>query len=173
MAAIAERVRAWWRLRRGRLLQLWAVGLLASVLVTAASALGYLESWQVRALDMLQTLQGRRQPGDVVLVAVDSAAFEGLGRRQPIPREYLARVVRGLARSGASVVGLDITFASPTTPAADAALAQAIREFSDGGLSRVVLLGPLDSGSWPLERGGARWRRRSPRLRRSPWTPTG
>ena len=25
-------------------------------------------------------------PGDVVLVAVDSAAFEGLGRRQPIPR---------------------------------------------------------------------------------------
>jgi adenylate cyclase len=150
VAATAGRVRTWWRLRRGRLLQLWAVGLLASLLVTAASALGYLESWQVRALDLLQVLQGRRAPSDVVLVVVDSAAFDGLGRRQPIPREYLARVVRGLARSGASVVGLDISFASPTMPEADAALAHAIREFSDAGLSRVVLLGPLDSGQWPM-----------------------
>jgi class 3 adenylate cyclase/CHASE2 domain-containing sensor protein len=83
-------------------------------------------------------------------VAVDSAAFERLGGRQPIPREYLARVVRGLARCGASVVGIDITFASPTEPRADAALAEAIREFSDHGVSRVVLLGPLSAGSEPL-----------------------
>jgi adenylate cyclase len=83
-------------------------------------------------------------------VAVDSAAFEKLGGRQPISREYLARVVRGLARCGASVVGIDITFASPTEPRADAALAEAIREFSDHGVSRVVLLGPLSAGSEPL-----------------------
>jgi len=83
-------------------------------------------------------------------VAVDSAAFERLGGRQPIPREYLARVVRGLSRCGASVVGIDITFASPTEPRADAALAEAIREFSDHGVSRVVLLGPLSAGAEPL-----------------------
>ena len=40
-------MRAWWELRRGRLLQLWAVGLAAAVLVSGASALGYLEAWQV------------------------------------------------------------------------------------------------------------------------------
>jgi adenylate cyclase len=83
-------------------------------------------------------------------VAVDSAAFEKLGGRQPISREYLARVVRGLSRCGASVVGIDITFSSPTEPRADAALAEAIREFSDHGVSRVVLLGPLSAGSEPL-----------------------
>ena len=83
-------------------------------------------------------------------MAVDSAAFERLGGRQPIPREYLARVVRGLSRCGASVVGIDITFASPTEPRADAALAEAIREFSDHGVSRVVLLGPLSAGAEPL-----------------------
>ncbi|HEU4368423.1 MAG TPA: adenylate/guanylate cyclase domain-containing protein [Methylomirabilota bacterium] len=122
------------------------MGLLASALVSAASSLGYLESWQVRALDLLQRLQGRRLPHDVVLVAIDEAAFEGLGRRQPIARDYLARVLRGVAKSGAGAVGLDITFATPTTPAADTALAAAIRAFADDGPGRVVLLAPLDQG---------------------------
>jgi adenylate cyclase len=143
-------VRAWWELRRGRLLQMWAVGLAAAVLVSGASVLGYLESWQVRALDLLQQLQGRPVPHDVRLVAIDEKAWEGLGRRQPISRQYLARVVRGLAKSGAAVIGVDITFDTPTTPADDGALAQAIRDFSDNGLSRVVLLGPLSDGPGPL-----------------------
>ena len=97
---------AWWRLRRGRLLQMWAVGLLAGALVSGASALGYLEGWQTWALDLLQLLQGRRLPTDVVIVAIDDAAFEGLGRRQPIPREYLARVLRGHAQAGVENVAL-------------------------------------------------------------------
>ena len=137
-------------MRRKRLLQLWAVGLIAAVLVSGASALGRLEFLQVRALDLLQQLQGRQMPRDVVLVAVDDAAFEGLGRRQPIPRQYLARVVRGLAKSGAAVVGIDIMFTTPTTAADDAALAKAIVDFADNGLSRVVLLGPLIDGAGPL-----------------------
>ncbi len=115
-----------------------------------ASALGSLEGWQVHARDLLQRLQGRRLPHDVVLVAVDEAAFEGLGRRQPISRRYLARVVRGLQKSGAAVVGIDITLATPTASPDDAALAGAIREFADNGLSRVVLLGPLGPGAVPL-----------------------
>jgi adenylate cyclase len=126
------------------------VGLAAAALVSGASALGYLESWQVQALDLLQRLQGRRLPHDVVLVAIDEAAFEGLGRRQPISRRYLARVVRGLQKSGAAVVGIDVTFTTPTASPDDAALAGAIRAFSDNGLSRVVLLGPLAPGAVPL-----------------------
>jgi adenylate cyclase len=126
------------------------VGLVAAVLVSAASALGRLEGWQAGALDLLHRLQGRQVPQDVVLVAIDDAAFEGLGRRVPISRRYLARVVRGLQKSGAAVVGIDITFTTPTASPDDAALAGAIREFSDNGLSRVVLLGPLAPGAVPL-----------------------
>jgi adenylate cyclase len=129
---------------------MWAVGLLASALVSAASSLGYLEGWQARALDLLQRLQGHRLPHDVVLVTVDEAAFEGQGRRQPIPRDYLARVVRGVAKSGAAVVGLDIMFSTPTAPEADMALAGAIRAFTENGARGVVLLGPLDAGAGPL-----------------------
>jgi adenylate cyclase len=126
------------------------VGLVAAVLVSAASSLRYLESWQVWTFDILQQLQGRQPPHDVVLIAIDEAAFEGLGRRNPISRRYLARVVRGLQKSGAAVVGIDITFTTPTSSPEDAALAGAIREFSDHGLSRVVLLGPLGAGAVPL-----------------------
>src|SRR5262245_46174014 len=112
---------------------MWAVGRAAAVLVAAAAALGYREWRQVRALDLLQQLQGREPPHDVRLVTIDDTAFAGLGRRQPISRQYLARVVRGLAKSGAAVVGIDITLTTPTTPADDAALAAAIRQFSTNG----------------------------------------
>lgn len=134
-----------WRQRRTRLLQLWGVGVAAALLVTAASARGDLESLQARSLDLLMWLQGPREPAGVVIVAIDDAAFESLGRQQPIPREYLARVLRGVERTGAAVVGIDISLASPTTPAADAALAEAIRGFVDGK-RRVVLLDPLSAG---------------------------
>ena len=118
--------------------------------MSIASSLGYLEAWQVRGLDLLQKLQGHQPPHDVVIVAVDEDAFEGLGRRQPISRRYLARVVRGLQKSGAAVVGIDVTFATPSASPEDAALAGAIRDFADGALSRVVVLGPLSPGAVPL-----------------------
>jgi CHASE2 domain-containing sensor protein len=102
--------------------------------------MGYLERLQVATLDLLQRLGAQRFPPEIVTVAIDDAAFAGLGARQPIPRDYLARVVRGLERSGAAAVGLDITLTTPTRPADDATLAQAIREFGRDGVSRVVLV---------------------------------
>jgi adenylate cyclase len=143
-------VKSWWRARRGRLLQLWAVGLVCTVVVTAVSARGYLESWQALGLDLLLRLQAPRTPNDVVVIAIDDAAFEGVQRREPIRRDYLARVIRGLQRSGAAAVGLDLTFATPTNGEEDGALARALLEFSDRGLSRVVIGGPALPGSGPL-----------------------
>jgi adenylate cyclase len=144
------RLARWWRARRRRLLQLWAVGLASSLLVTALSALGFLEGWQARALDLLQGIRGKQHPTDVVIVAIDDAAFDRLKGVQPLPRDYLARLVRGLQRSGAAVVGFDVTFGSPTTEASDRALAQAMLDFADDGTSRVVVAGPLVPGSGPM-----------------------
>ncbi|MFQ5830452.1 MAG: CHASE2 domain-containing protein [Candidatus Methylomirabilia bacterium] len=132
------------------MLQLWAVGIASSLLVTGASAMGYLESAQSRALDLLLWLQGQRFASDVIIVAIDDEAFESLGRRQPLPRKYLARVLRGLQRSGAAVVGLDVTLASPTTQADDVTLARAILGFSEDGVSQVVLAETMGPGSGPL-----------------------
>jgi adenylate cyclase len=134
-----------WRERRTRLLQLWAVGLAAALLVMAASARGNLEGLQAHSLDLLMWLQGQtlHSVSRVVIVAIDDAAFENLGRIQPISREYLARLIIGARRAGADVVGLDVALGSPTSLAADRALAQTILEWSDEGRSRVVVLDSL------------------------------
>jgi adenylate cyclase len=126
------------------------VGVASSLLVTLASSLGWLEGWQARGLDLLLRFRGPQFPNDVVVVAIDDTAFETLGRRQPLPREYLARVIRGLERAGAAVVGLDITLGTPTTPEADRALAAAMLALGEPGRSRVVVVGPLVAGSGPL-----------------------
>ena len=133
------RILTWWRARRARLLQLWGVGMGASLLVTAASALGYLEPVQARTLDLMQWLQGQKFKSDVVVVAIDQDAFEALGSRTPISRKYMAQLIDGLRRSGAAVVGIDFEYTSPTSPEDDAALVKAIRDFGDHGISRVVL----------------------------------
>jgi adenylate cyclase len=140
----------WWRRHRSRLLHLWGVGIACSLLVTAASGMGYLEFLQVPTLDLILSLQGQRFASEVVIVAIDDAAFESLGRRQPLSREYLARLLHALQRSGAAVVGLDVALTSPTTPAADAALAQAILDFRQDGISRVVLAETVGPESGPL-----------------------
>jgi adenylate cyclase len=137
--------------RARRLGQLWITGAVAAAVVTGASAVGWLEPLQVRTLDLLQRLGGQRFPAEVVIVAVDEAAFEKLGARQPIPRAYLASVLRGLDRSGAAVIGLDIALSVPTTAAEDGALAGAIEEL--GAKRRpLVLVDARVPESGPLAR---------------------
>ncbi|HKB25935.1 MAG TPA: adenylate/guanylate cyclase domain-containing protein [Methylomirabilota bacterium] len=143
----------WWRNHRRRLLQFWAVGVASSVVVTAASAAGYLEGTQAKTLDLLLRLRGSELNADVVIVAIDDEAFDSVGQLQPLPREYLAKIIRGLQRAGAAVVGLDVTFQAPTTHAADAAFARAVRDFSDDGLSRVVLTSGVMPKTGPLADG--------------------
>src|SRR5713101_6651407 len=140
----------WWRQRRARLLQLWAVGLVAACAVTGASAMGYLESLQARALDLLIYLQSPRQPSGLVIVAIDDAAFDALDRRQPLPRDYLARVLRGVARAGAASVGFDISLRTADAPEADRALARAILESAAGAERRLVVAGTSLPARGPL-----------------------
>lgn len=121
--------------------------------VTAASVLGWLEPLQVRTLDLVQHLGGQRFPPEVVVVAIDEAAFERLGARQPIPRGYLASVLRGLDRSGAAVIGLDIALSVPTTPEDDGALAWAIGQLGGDGRQsrhRLVVVDARAPASGPL-----------------------
>ena len=145
-------VAGWWRAKRRRLLELWIVGIAVSLGVTAASALGYLDAAQTRSLDLLIRLRAPARVSDVVIVAIDDAAFAALGHRQPLSRGYIAKVIRGVQRSGAAVIGLDIDLSSATSAAEDTALATAIGQFSDRGLSRVVTVATEPPAPGPLGR---------------------
>jgi CHASE2 domain-containing sensor protein len=136
---LGETARNWWRRHWRDLAWTWVVGLAVSVAVTLASFWGYVVPGETQILDLLQRLQRDRDAPEVVIVAVDEASFQAVGARQPVSRRHLASVLRGLQRSGAAVVGLDIILDTPTTDDDDAALARAIVDFADGGTSRVVV----------------------------------
>jgi len=150
---------AWWNDRAKRVVKLWLVGILASMLVTAASAYEYLEGLQVVSLDLLLTMRERMAflrgasnlAPQVVVIEIDEDAWtKSLGRRQPLSRRYLARVLRGLERAGVAAVALDVKLDSPTTPDEDAELADTLRTFGDNGVSRVVLIYSETPKSGPL-----------------------
>lgn len=73
------------------------------------------------------TFRGERPaPEDVVVVAIDDASTESLGRF-PWSREWHARLLRNLDRAGARVVAFDVTFAD-ALPAEDSVFRRAVEE---------------------------------------------
>ena len=60
------------------------------------------------------------------------------------------KATRSWRRSSAAVVGLDVALTSPTTLADDATLAQAIHDFTQDGVSLIVLAETMTPGSGPL-----------------------
>lgn len=103
------------------------IGLLASLGMAGLVSLGYFFANQARALDVFFWLRGTARAPEIVLVAIDEDAFQRLKERQPLSRAYLASVVRGLRKSGARFIILDIDLRRPTARAHDQALAAAIR----------------------------------------------
>ncbi|HYL81515.1 MAG TPA: adenylate/guanylate cyclase domain-containing protein [Candidatus Acidoferrum sp.] len=115
------------RSRHRRFLLGLALGFVASAGVAAVTSLGYFSGYQGKALDLYFWAQGRARAPEIVLVAIDDAAFHGLKDRQPLPRDYLAGVIRGLRKCGARAIGVDVDLRQPTIPAQDRALVAAIR----------------------------------------------
>ena len=102
------------------------LGVLASAAVALVTSLGYFSGYQGTALDLFFWAQGRARAPEIVLVGIDDAAFQRLNERQPLPRDYLAGLIRGLRKSGARAIGIDIDLRRPTEAADDRALAAAI-----------------------------------------------
>ena len=115
------------RARHQRFLLGVCLGFAASAVVATATSLGYFSGYQGKALDLYFWAQGRARAPEIALVAIDDAAFHRLNERQPLPRHYLAGVIRGLRKSGARLICLDVDLRRSTTPAEDRALVTAIR----------------------------------------------
>ncbi len=118
----------------GRMLyEWWAVLLSATIAVIAIAALFP----PVRADNLVYDMVLRANPPPasqrILIVAIDNRSLARIGR-WPWPRDVHARLVDQLTAAGAAAVGYDVLFPEPSTAAADAELARAIR---DNG--RVVL----------------------------------
>lgn len=117
--------------------------------------------------DLVQTELGREfdlwsrhlpappQTLPIVVVAIDDASIQRMGRRWPWPRRLHARLIDQLLAQGVSLIAFDILFDQPSTEEDDAALAAAIARA--GG--RVVLAAKIVTEDSPA---GRSWRRVDP-----------
>ncbi len=125
------------------------LGFLASGVIAAATAQGYFFGYQDKALDLYFWARGRTRAPEIVLVAIDDAAFQRLNERQPLPRDYLAGVIRGLRKSGARLIGLDVDLRRSTVAADDRALAASLRGAPNDPAGPVIVARTLRAVSTP------------------------
>lgn len=103
-----------------------AVAVIVALLI-AASTSGPMRMADGRAYDFLSTIRlPAVSPQSPIVVAIDEPSFADLGLQWPWPRDVHARLVESLRKAGARAIGLDIIFAEPSRPEADAALAHAL-----------------------------------------------
>ncbi len=126
------------RRRKRRFFKSLLVGVVVSTLVSIASYLGYLDSLEAKALDLLLRLRGQQRSPEIVLIKIDDQAFAKLGEKQPLPRDYIASLIDIAARGGAKVVGIDIELKVASDPAADQKLLTAIAAAEANGVTKVV-----------------------------------
>ena len=114
----------------GRLTRPVATLLLAVAAVALVAALAQAPAWRLteaKLYDIVSTVLPTvpDRPG-VVVVAIDEPSLAEIGRQWPWPRDLHARLVEKLRAAGATAIGVDLIFAEPSTPDADAALAAAM-----------------------------------------------
>src|ERR1041384_4535308 len=86
--------------RRRRFYKSLILGLSVSLITSLVSYMGYLQSFEAKALDFLLWLRGSVKSPEIVLVQIDDQAFSRLGEKQPLPRSSIAGLIDVLGRSG-------------------------------------------------------------------------
>jgi adenylate cyclase len=88
-----------------------------------------LATTELFASDQLFRLRGiRSEDTPIVLIAIDDATFDQSGLQWPWPRDYIARIIDGIAAGQPEVIALDILFYEATTAEQDAELARALAD---------------------------------------------
>ena len=105
-----------------------ARALVALVLLALLHLLPVWAPLQRLEYDLLSSLTAPVPPdAGVLVVGLDEPSLAALNLQPPLPRHFHAQLVDALAASGAAALGIDMLFASPQTPADDAALARALQ----------------------------------------------
>ena len=134
---------AW--LVKGKGVEKGVVALLLVLISLSISLSGVLIRVDHLVFDVGQRLSRRPAPEGIVIVAVDEASLERIGR-WPWSREVHARLLNTLCAARPAVIGFDIAFSERgAEPAADAALAQAMAKCGNVVLP-LVIESPAEGG---------------------------
>lgn len=104
-------------LRDRRLMALFGVSLLLTLLILFAYAFGALRSLEFSSVDRRFQLRGATnasKPKDVVIVKIDDKSFSDLNLQWPFPRGAHAAMIDRLSKDGAKVIVFDVQFTEPS-----------------------------------------------------------
>ncbi len=118
--------------------ELLAMGLMLGTLALSVSLSGWLVRMDHFVFDLAQRLAVQPPPSGVVLVAIDQASLQALGR-WPWSRHVHASLLQQICRSAPKAVAMDIAFNEVgDDPSADQALAQAMQGCGNVALPVVM-----------------------------------
>src|SRR6185369_4005112 len=108
------------------------------------------EHLESKTYDLRMRLREQLHPtlrrNDIVIVALDEKSLEEFGR-WPWSRTLTARLVRAVSAGHPRAIGIDIFFSEPESPAADAALAKAVK--AAGNVVLPVAFSDVAKGTAP------------------------
>jgi len=125
------------------------MGLVLAALAVGVSASGWLARMDYFLFDLSQRLGAQPAPTGVVMVAIDQASLQELGR-WPWPRRVHADLLQQICRASPKAVAVDIAFNEiGDDPAGNQALAKALR--ACGNVSLPVVMESARQGGQLLE----------------------
>ena len=106
----------------------FGLGLLAWVVLGVLALTPWWERIEENNFDWLTILTSPgTEDSPITIVGIDEPSFAEFQRQWPWPRSMHAALIDRLKEEGAKVIALDVLFLEPSSPQADAALAEAIR----------------------------------------------
>ncbi len=119
---------AWVIRQRRRLILLCIAFAMNGGALVATANLDFLTGIENRLVDLriAYFTPPEDQSADIAVVTVNEETLADLACRQPLDRDYLARLVEALGASEVRAIGLDYLFDRPTEPAKDSRLKRAI-----------------------------------------------
>ena len=129
--------------------ELLGMGLVLAALALGVSASGWLARMDHFMFDVSQRLGAQPAPAGVVIVAIDQASLQEVGR-WPWPRRVHAELLQQICRASPKAVAVDIAFnEAGDDPAGNQALAKALR--ACGNVSLPVVMESAREGGQLLE----------------------
>ncbi|MDD2366132.1 MAG: adenylate/guanylate cyclase domain-containing protein [Desulfuromonadaceae bacterium] len=97
-----------------------------SVFSVELASIPFINNVDLKMKDLRFLLRGQIKPPDsVVVVAIDNKSVKEIGR-WPWSREYIGRLISGMAEYGVKVTALDVVFSEKQNPVSDSSLADSI-----------------------------------------------
>lgn len=104
------------------------LGIIAAVISLSISSTSLWQDIELRLFDQLIVATAPNSASlPITIVGIDEPSFAQLKLQWPWPRSLHGKLLDNLREAGVAVVGFDVVFSEPTSPAADAAFAEAIR----------------------------------------------